>query len=118
MKTDVHFKDMVRSEALENFAATHVDAIVSEFLNRHDYHTQIWLKTEHGHNERGVPMFCCEIDIRYPPKKEVFIQKFHNDMYQAVRMAVDSLKVTLREISKRELDSRQQNIGRVEYTQI
>ena len=106
MVSEIHFKGMVRSEALEEFALQRVESVLSEFLHRHDWHARVWLVTEHSRRSNGVPLFQCEIDVRFPHRKEIFIKKSNIDMYQAFGSALDSLKIAVRDYSKREIDNK------------
>lgn len=106
MRTEVHFAHMQRSEALENYALERIEPIVEEFLNREDCHLQIWLNKEHSRHQKGAPEFKCEINVRFPPKKEVFVNKSDEDMHTAINIAASTLQTLLREESKRELNRR------------
>jgi ribosome-associated translation inhibitor RaiA len=110
MQTQVRFKEMARSESLENYALEKIEPVATEFLMRHDYHLQIWLIAEHSRTNRGAPCYRCEVDVRYPHKREIFISKESPDMHEAICLAADTTKVMLREESKREIHNRHQAI--------
>lgn len=103
MRFEVHFNHMERSEALEAYATDKVADVVEHFLHREDAHVQIWLDAVHSRSQKGVPEYKAEIEVRFPPKKDLFVQKSDADMYSAVNQAVDALKLVLREDGKREV---------------
>jgi ribosome-associated translation inhibitor RaiA len=106
MRLEIQFRHMDRSEALEALVTEKVSHAVEGFLHRHDAHIQIWLISDLNLTTRGTGEFCCEIEIRYPKKKQLFIQKKHIDMHNAIQEATDTLGVLLDEAGKRELDHR------------
>lgn len=106
MRTEIHFTHMDRSETLEVEASDRITEVIEEFLNRDDCHTQIWLIKEHSPFGKGKPEFKCEVSVRYPPKKEVFVHKSHEDMHHAIHMTATALQGVLREESKREINRR------------
>jgi ribosome-associated translation inhibitor RaiA len=106
MRLDIHFRHMDRSESLENFATEKITHSVDGFAHRHDVHVQAWLISELNKSNRGAGSFICEIEIRYPKKKQYFIQKQSPDMHTAIQMAADKLKVLVDEAGKREIDFR------------
>jgi ribosome-associated translation inhibitor RaiA len=66
----------------------------------------VWLMNVHSRVQKGVPEFRCEIEIRYPPKRDFFVAKSGDEMHAAIQYALDALKAHLREDGKREIDAR------------
>ncbi|GIL16345.1 MAG: hypothetical protein BroJett040_00960 [Oligoflexia bacterium] len=103
MRTEVHFTHMDRSEALESLALEKFEGIVEEFLHRDESHVQIWLVNEKSHGQKGEHQFKCEVSVRYPPKKEIFVNKTATDMHDAINMTASTLMQLLRDESKKEI---------------
>ena len=108
MRIDVQFRHMNRSEALETSTIEKTRAVVSEFVHAHDSHVLIWLISDLNRTTRGTPMFRCEIEVRYPQKKDVFISKENKDIHVAINEASEKLSVLLDQAGKRELTRRRQ----------
>jgi len=106
MRLDVRFRHMDRSEALETYATDKVSQAVEGFIHRHDAHVMVWLISDLNRATRGTPEFKCEIEVRYPRKKDVFICKNAPEMHAAIQLAADKLKVILDEAGKKEVASR------------
>jgi ribosome-associated translation inhibitor RaiA len=102
MRLDVQFRHMERSETLEDYALDKVTQAVEGFVHRHDAHVMIWLISDLNRTNRGTPEFKCEIEVRYPKKRDVFISKNAPEMHSAIQAAADKLKVLLDEAGKRE----------------
>ena len=111
MRLEVRFRHMDRSEALEELVTNKVNSALENFSHRHDCHVQVWLVSELNRNNRGTPHFLCEIDVRYPQKKDVFVSRDSSDMNGAVQAAVDTVEELLAEEGKRELSSRTASVG-------
>ncbi len=107
MKIDVNFRHMDRSETLENYVIGKVEDIVSEVMaNRSHCHVMVFLVNEYNRNGRGQPTYQCEIEVRYPPKHDVFVHKSDRDIHIAINEATDTLRNLLNENGKREHDWR------------
>jgi ribosomal subunit interface protein len=106
MRLEVRFRHMDRSEALENLVNEKTTSAVQNFSHRHECHVQVWLVSELNRNNRGTPHFICEIEVRYPQKKDLFISKDSSDMHSAIQEATDTLQNLLDEAGKRELSLR------------
>lgn len=113
MTSEVHFKGMERSVALETYLLKRLEPLLTDFLHRHDWHARVWLVTENSRFKKGVPVYRCEIDVRFPPKKEIFIEKSSVDMYQSINRAIERLKVAAAEYSKREIDAKRSRRSRL-----
>jgi ribosome-associated translation inhibitor RaiA len=111
MRLEVRFRHMDRSEALEELVTNKVNGALENFSHRHDCHVQVWLVSELNRNNRGTPHFLCEIEVRYPQKKDVFVSRDSNDMNSAVQAAVDTVEELLTEEAKRELSARTASVG-------
>ena len=108
MRIDVQFRHMDRSEVLEAYVTEKVTAAVEGFVHAHDSHVMVWLVSNLNRTNRGTPEFCCEIEVRYPQKKDVFISKADQDIHLAINEATDKLSVMLDEAGKREISRRRQ----------
>lgn len=106
MRTQVHFNHMDRSEALEDHAVSRFEGVVEEFLKREDCHLQIWLIAEKSHQHKGPSLFRCEVDVRFAPKRELFMAKSSQDMYDAINLTAHALSQVIREESKKEIQQR------------
>ena len=105
MRTEIHFKDMARTDALETFARDKVEPLCN-YLHRSDCHILIWLVSVNSQFSTGAPEYKCEIEVRYPPKHDVFVSKTAEDMYDAINDASHAMHVLLRNRAKKEIDSR------------
>lgn len=106
MRFDVQFRHMERSEVLENYAIEKITQAVEGFVHAHDSHVLIWLISDLNRTNRGTPEFCCEVEVRYPKKKDVFISKADRDIHVAINEAAEKLSVMLDEAGKREISKR------------
>ena len=106
MRLEVRFRHMERSEALEAAVTEKTLAAIENFSHRHDSHVQVWLVSELNRNNRGTPHFICEIEVRYPLKKDLFISKESADMHSAIQEATDTLQNLLDDAGKKELSQR------------
>jgi ribosome-associated translation inhibitor RaiA len=106
MRIEVQFRHMDRSESLEAYAIEKLGQAVQEFIHAHDSHVLIWLVSDLNRTNRGTPEFCCEVEVRYPKKKDVFISKSNQDIHLAINEAAEKLGVILDEAGKRELSKR------------
>ena len=105
MRTEIHFKDIERSEALESFALDKVEPL-SNYLHRADCHILVWLVSVNSRFASGTPEYKCEIEVRYPPKHDVFVAKTAEDMYEAINQAAHAMQVLLRNRAKKEIGTR------------
>jgi len=106
MRLEIHFNHMDRSESLETYVQERVTEVIEEVLHRNDCHTLVWLRNVHSRVQKGVPEMVCEIEVRYPPRKDFFVSKTSDDMHIAINAAVDALREHLKEDGKREIDGR------------
>ena len=109
MRLEVRFRHMERSEALEDLATQKVSAAVEGFNQRHSTHVQVWLVSELNRTASRLPSFVCEIEVRYPHKKDLFVSRESADMRSAIMEACDSLEMLLTEAGKKELEHRSGN---------
>lgn len=105
MRTEIHFKDMERSEALESFALDKVEPLC-QFLHRADCHILVWLISVNSRFNTGTPEYKCEIEVRYPPKHDVFVSKTSEEMYDAINEASHAMQVLLSNRAKKEIHTR------------
>lgn len=105
MKTEIHFKNMERTEALEDFALKKVEPLCG-YLHRSDCHILVWLIAVNSQFNSGTPEYKCEIEVRYPPKHDVFVSKSSEEMYDAINDASHAMHVLLTNRAKKEIHSR------------
>ncbi len=106
MRLEVRFRHMERSEALEDLATQKVSAAVEGFNQRHSTHVQVWLVSELNRTATRLPNFVCEIEVRYPHKKDLFVSRESADMRTAIMDACESVEMLLNEAGKKELEHR------------
>lgn len=106
MRLEIHFNHMARSEHLEMFVRERLEPVVEGVLHRNDCHVMVWLMNVHSRIQRGVPELRCEIEIRYPPRRDFFVAKSSDDMHTAIVEAINALRMHLAGESKREIDRR------------
>ncbi len=105
MRAEIHFKDMDRSESLESFALDKVEPLCT-YLHRSDCHILVWLVSVNSRFASGTPEYKCEIEVRYPPKHDVFVSKTAEDMHEAIAEAAKAMQILLRNRSKKEIGIR------------
>jgi ribosome-associated translation inhibitor RaiA len=110
MRIEIRFRHMPRSEALESLVTERVVQASDGFVNRHDAHIQVWLVSDLNRTTRGTGSFICEIEVRYPPRKEFFIQKESSDMHVAIHEATEKLQDYLNDTVKKESEHRRNAI--------
>jgi|GEM_PF-3405002 len=106
MRLEVRFRHMERSESLEELATQKVSAAVEGFNQRHSTHVQVWLVSELNRTATRLPCFVCEIEVRYPHRRDLFVSRESADMRTAIFEACDSLETLLTEAGKKELEHR------------
>ena len=105
MRTEIHFKNMERSEALETFALDKVEPLCN-YLHRSDCHILVWLVSVNSRFASGTPEYKCEIEVRYPPKHDVFVSKTSEEIHEAINEAAHAMQILLRNRAKKEINSR------------
>ena len=99
MRLEIHYNHLDRSDALDDYVSKKVE-VLYHVLHRADCHVQVWLIAVNSRFQKGVPEYKCEIDVRYAPKRELFVAKSATDLYDAISEAMDSAKNLIREESK------------------
>lgn len=105
MRLEINFNHMARSEHLEAFVQEKLQPVIEDVLHREDCHVMVWLMNVHSRVQKGVPELRCEIEIRYPPKRDFFVSKSSEDLHAAIVEAVDALELHLRDEGKREIQN-------------
>lgn len=103
MRMEIRFHHMDRSEAVETYVQSKVTEVIDEVLHRHDGHVQVWLIAETNRASKGTPHFICEVEVRFPPRKDLFVSRGAPDMYAAINEVAETLRELLREEGKREV---------------
>jgi len=106
MRLEVRFRHMERSEALEELATQKVSAAVEGFSHRHATHVQVWLVSELNRTTTRLASFVCEVEVRYPHKKDIFVSRESPDMRTAISDACDAVETLLTDAGKKELSQR------------
>lgn len=96
---------MERTEAIESFAQDKVEPLCS-YLHRSDCHILVWLVSVNSQFAKGTPEYKCEIEVRYPPKHDVFVAKTCENLYEAINEATHAMQILLRNRSKKEINTR------------
>jgi ribosome-associated translation inhibitor RaiA len=112
MRIEIRFHHMDRSEALETYVNEKLSDVIDEVLHRRDGHILVWLNADTNRTTRANPTFVCEFEVRYPPRKDIFVSRSGADMHVAINEAVDSLRGLLREDGKREVQNMRSNSAR------
>jgi ribosome-associated translation inhibitor RaiA len=100
---EIRFHHMDRSEALEATVTEKVTEVIDDVLHRHDGHVQVWLIAETNRVSKGTPHFICEVEVRFPPRKDLFVSRGNSDMHIAINEVCETLRELLREEGKREV---------------
>lgn len=108
MNINIHFRHMERSDALESLVTSKVTRALEHCLHRPDANIDVWLISERNLTNRGTGWFICEIEVRYPPRKRLFIRKDADDMHVAIQDAADAIHTLIDESGKKETQLRKQ----------
>ena len=103
---------MERTEALETFALDKVEPFCS-YLHRSDCHVMVWLVSVNSQFSTGTAEYKCEIEVRYPPKHDVFVSKSSENMYDAINAAAHAMQVLIRNRAKKEIHSRTDQLRQI-----
>jgi ribosome-associated translation inhibitor RaiA len=96
MRLEIKYSHLERSDATDAFVAEKAEAL-RHLVHRHDCHLQVWLVAEKSRFGKGVPAYTCEIELRYSPKRDVFVSKTAEDLHSAIIDAVNATKNLLRD---------------------
>jgi ribosome-associated translation inhibitor RaiA len=105
MRLEIMFHHMDRSEGLENFVSEKLESLI-HVAHRQDAHFIVRLSTEQSFHQRNSLQFKCEIEVRYPHAKDVFVHKTDADIHVAIAEALDTVRTSIKKEDNRRLDAR------------
>ncbi|HWU41840.1 MAG TPA: HPF/RaiA family ribosome-associated protein [Bdellovibrio sp.] len=103
MQTDIHYRDITRTENLEGFLMERLEAACGDFFKYDgDAHLTVRVETDRHRSHARKPNYICEVILKPTKSRQVIkIKKSHESFKKAVAMTVASLKTVLRRKSSR-----------------
>lgn len=103
MQTEIYYRDLTRTEALENYL---IESVENEFLDffKNDESARLTIRAEtiRHRSQSRKPMYALEIVLKPSHTKAVMkVVKQDNDFYLAVQKATGAMKQMLRKRSDR-----------------
>jgi ribosomal subunit interface protein len=97
MQIDIFFRDLGRTETLENYLTEKVQAAAESFMKDDaNAHITVRVSTERHRTDSRKPSFSCELILKPTHQKRTYKTIKHDeDFYTAVNGAVAALKNTL-----------------------
>ncbi|MDG0815190.1 HPF/RaiA family ribosome-associated protein [Bdellovibrio svalbardensis] len=103
MQTDIYYRDVTRTENLENFLMERLEAACGDFFKYDsDAHLTVRVETERHRTHNRKPSYTCEVILKPTKSRGVIkIRKSDTSFKRAVALTVASLKTVLRRRSSR-----------------
>jgi ribosomal subunit interface protein len=97
MQTDIFFRDLGRTEALENYLLEKINAAAASFMRTDELaHVTVRVSSERHRTGSRKPSFACELILKPTHQKRTYkAVKVAEDFYTAVNGAAQALKNTL-----------------------
>lgn len=94
MQTDIHYRDVTKTESLETFLTDKIETLVEKYLKDDpDAHLTVRVETERHRTQNRKPAFTCELILKPTHSRSVIkIKKTNEDFYACVGDAADALK--------------------------
>ena len=94
MQTDIYYRDVTKTESLETFLTSKVEALVEKYLkNDPNAHLTVRIETERHRTQNRKPAFTCELILKPTHSKPVIkVKKTNEDFYVCAGDAIDALK--------------------------
>jgi len=108
MQTEIFYRDITKTEALENFLLEKTESALESFLkNDPEAHLIVRVQTERHRTYTRKPVYKCEIILKPSHTRGVMkVVKQDADFYECVNKSVLALKAMLRRRSDRFHDHR------------
>lgn len=106
MQTDIYYRDITRTEALEDFLNTRIGLIAEKFLKSDEQaHLTVRLETERHRTQNRKPSFTCEVLLKPTHTRGLIkIKKTNDDFFTCVSETCEALKKVLKHRSSRLAD--------------
>jgi ribosome-associated translation inhibitor RaiA len=97
MRTEILFKDIRRSEYIENFIGDKVELLTDKLIQPDsDLHVIVRVEKERQRTDNRHPVFHCEVTIKSGVSvKPLVISKQDRNIFRAIVSSFDTLKVLL-----------------------
>ncbi|WP_168196486.1 HPF/RaiA family ribosome-associated protein [Bdellovibrio sp. NC01] len=108
MQTDIYYRDVTRTENLEDFLMERLEAACGNFF-KYDSAAHLTVRVETDRHRTGArkPSYTCEVILKPTKSKGVIkIRKSDVSFKRAVALTVSSLKTVLRRHSSKRSDHR------------
>lgn len=94
MTTSIHFRNMPKSQVLEDHIHEQVKKI--ERYNLQKACADLWLKREGSMENSGPSLFAVQIRLRRPGQNDLFIKKTGRDFFAGLQRALSALDKKMR----------------------
>ncbi len=97
MQTNIHYRDVARTEHLEAYLLDRIEGLADKFL--HDdlnAHLMVKVEEERHRSEYRKPVFTCEVVLKPSHTRRILkVKKSGTDFYECVSDLVDAFKNVL-----------------------
>lgn len=103
MQTDIHYRDITRTDYLEAYLLDKIEGVVEKFMS-HDpnAHLVVRVETERHRTQNRKPVFICEVILKPTHSRRVLkVRKSHDDFFSCVASTTEALKKVLQRRSSR-----------------
>lgn len=97
MQTDIFYRNIPKTETLENFLTNKVEGLVGKYLKDDvDSHLTVRIETDRRRSQSRKPAFTCELILKPTHSKSVLkVKKTNEDFYTCIGDSLDALKSLL-----------------------
>lgn len=106
MQTDIFYRDITKTENLEDFLTSKVEGMVAKYLkDDEDSHLTVRVETERRRSQNRKPAFTCELILKPTHTKSVLkVKKTNEDFYTCIGDAISALKSLLSHRASRQAE--------------
>ena len=103
MQTDIYYRDVTRTENLEDFLLERLEAACGDFFKYDsNAHLTVRVETDRHRNQSRKPYYTCEVILKPTKSRKVIkIRKSDESFKRAVALTVAALKTVLAKKSSR-----------------
>ncbi len=108
MQTDIHYRDITRTDYLEAYLLDKIEGVVEKFMSHDaDAHLTVRVETERHRTQNRKPVFICEVILKPTHSRRVLkVRKTNDDFYACVADSADALKKILQRNASRRASTR------------
>lgn len=109
MQTDIHYRDITRTDNLEAFLLNKIEGVAEKFMS-HDPNARLTVRveTERQRTQNRKPVFICELVLKPTHSRRTLkVRKTNDDFFACVAETAEAFKKVLqRRASKRATSKR------------